>query len=338
MIKKLVLLILLCPLAASAQTWQKALQGAEKAFMRPGAATVASSRAALLKARETMPVSTNQQIELWLNGRISPVTPALAGRLSAWATLSNRLMLKDQPLRAKQIQFFAEQNTVPQGALSVFPSKQSFFPQRLEEKVRYVLFAGKEGDTQAEAAFKKAVAQYREAFPNKKVIVLSESLPDRGVKFVSEFNAPDKQKGFVRAFVRDGFSVAGLGDVSPKPEGCLQQDKTNLIISAAEVPAAQAARSFHLFHALAKWKAEFPQAVFLVYVSPMAAAYDWRYSLANALPKEEVFSVSITSVRNSREFLFHRWSNFKYAQGGVLLWNDPAWARMSGFDAQIIVP
>ena len=340
MYRKILLFILsiACGSGVSAQTWQKALEGAQKALSRPGAATVSSSRAALLNARMGMTLPASQGVGLWVDRRLSPLTPVLSNRLRAWAVLSNRLMLKDQPLREKQLQFFASHDQVPQGVLAAFPGTPLDFPHRLGEKTQYVLFGGKEGDLQMEALFKKFALQYRKAFADKKVIILSGTLPDRGVKFASELYADEKDRGFIRSFVREGFSVAGIGDAGPKPEGYLQQEKTNLIISAAEVPAAEAARSLHLYRSLAKWKEAFPQAVFLIYVSPMAAAYDWRYSLANALPKEAVFSVSLTSVRNTKEFLFHRWNNFAYAKPGVLVWNDEVWARMSGFDAQMIAP
>ena len=321
-----------------AQTWDKAMKAAQAAFTKPGAPTVVSSRAALLKARVNMPVPASQNIRLWTDAQLSPLSPVLSNRLREWAILSNRVLLKDLPGKDKQIRFFLAQSSLPRESAFFLPGKAGDFSSYIRPSVRYIVFGGKAGEPQAEAAFKKAVSYYQAAFPGREIIVLSETLPDQGVKFASEFSAPEKSRGFVRLFVRDGVSIAGIGDAGPAPAGYLQQEKTNLIISAAEVPAAEAARSFHLRRRLAQWREAFPSAVFLVYVSPKAAAYDWRYSLVNALPEESVFAVSITTVRNSRDFLFHRWSNFKNAKPGVLGWTDKTWARMSGFDAQIILP
>ena len=178
--------------------------------------------------------------------------------------------------------------------------------------------------------------QYRKAFPKRKIIILAAALPGRGIQYAREQTVPEPYQAFVRAFSKEGFPVAGIGETDPKPKGYLQQEKTHLIVAASEAPAGQAAHNFHLRQNLLLWQKAFPQAVFFVVVPPQAAAYDWRYSLANALPNEETFSLSITSVPAAGQFLFHRWSQFKKAKPGVLLWNHPTWARMSGFDAQII--
>ena len=133
MYRKILLFILsiACGSGASAQTWQKALEGAQKALSRPRAATMASSRAALLNARMNMAVPSHAGIQAWVNGKLSPVIPALSDRLQAWAVLSNRLMLKDQPLREAQLRFFASYQEVPAGLLSFFAGLPLKLPARI---------------------------------------------------------------------------------------------------------------------------------------------------------------------------------------------------------------
>lgn len=336
--KKYLFLLFLLPAFAQGQTWQKAWDGAQKALLKPGSSSLERSRQALQKARQQLQVS-DEGIRLWLDRRHSPVVPAHSSQLEAWAWLSNRLMLKEHELREQQIQFFQQHSHgIEPGALAYFAGRPADLPARMGENIRFVVVGAKKGEGQALVAFKKMAAQYRAAFPERKVIILAQSLPDRGVRFVSETAAPEEQKGFVRSLIQDRFAVGGLGDPSAKPKGYVTQDNSNLLISSAEVPASEAARSFHMRRRLAEWKKDYPQAVFFVYVSPLAAAYDWKFSLVNGLAEQEVFAVSITSVRNTRDFLFHRWRAFQEARPGMLLWQKAPWARMSGFDAQLILP
>ncbi len=335
--RKFLFLFLFWPICLSAQTWQKAWEGAQKALAKPGNPSLAASRTALLQARQRMTVE-QEGMRLWLNGRISPVAPALSERLEAWAVMSNRLLLKDQTLRVQQLDFFKRQAHLPVGLISVFTNVPIDFARGIQESVRFVLCGGRAEDVQAAAAFKKIVTRYQQVFPQRRIIILAEYLPDTGIRFASEFTAAPRHKSFIRSFVKDGFAIAGIGDPSVKEEGYFKQDNSNLILSSQELPAAEAVRGFHIRRRLAQWRQYDPEAVFFLFVSPLAAAYDWRYSLANALPEEEVFSVSMTSVRNTRDFLFHRWNHFQQARPGLLVWKDKKWARMSGFDAQFIFP
>ena len=331
--KKWIFIFLLMPSLLSAQTWQKAWQGAQRALAKP-ATSLPATQQALKQSRRSLK-APNQSIDLWLNGRHSAVTPVLTERLDAWAALSNRLMRKDFSLRQKQLQFFAR-HPFEAGLLSTL--SQGELPARIGADVHYVLVGGKEHDFQSFSAFKKIIMEYREAFPDRKIIVLSETLPDKGVRFASGFTAAESDKNFILSFAHEGLSIGGLKDASIQKEGYVTQENTNLLLPADKTAAGEAVRAWHMRGSLAQWREEFPRAIFFVYVSPLSAAYDWKYALANMLNEKEVFSINITSVRGSRDFLFHRWRNFKDARPGTLAWNNKEWARMSGFDAQVILP
>ncbi len=331
------LLLLFCPVCLSAQTWERAWQGAQKAMFRPGKSWEYTRDAVYLKRKQLLS-STQGNLNRWLLKKYTPVVPLLQGNTAGWAALSNRLLVKEFPRRKAQMQFFSQQQHVPQGLLEVQTGKTPALADRIGAQTEYVLFGGKRGEVQGKALFKKLVSQYKAAFPDRQIIVLSETLPDRGVRFASEFAASEKEKSFVRSFVRDGFLVAGIGDSSAQKGGFLRQEETQLILPAADVPAGLAARSWHMRRQLTAWRQSYPQAVFFLYISPAAASYDWRFSLANNLPAGKVFSISLTSVKNSRDFLFHRWNSFRYVRPSTLVWHDDQWARMSGFDAQIILP
>lgn len=337
MMKKFLCVLLFCPLTLSAQTWQKVFQSAQKAVASHPQLTLAASRRSLLLARKNLQTPT-PSMQLWLDEHHSPLTPALSNRLNGWAALSNRVMLQERTLRKKQLDFFARQTTLPPEQWQNLFSRADALAERMGEETPYVLVGGKEQDFQSFTVFKKIVTEYRSRFPHKKVIVFLEMLPDKGLRFASPLYTPDKYKRFVQAFAGERINVAGLGDPSVQSAGYLVQENSNLVVSSVEAPASLLARNAHMSRRLKQWRREYPDAVFFVYTSPYAAAYDGRFSLANRLPQDEVFVVSISAVRDTRNFLFHRWSGFKQAHEGVFAWKDKEWARMSGFDAQVLLP
>ena len=335
--KLIILLFLFFPLALHAQTWQKVFTSARRAaVMRPQLSSAASRKALRRAYKEMEALAPNMQ--KWLSVRLGPVKPALSARLNGWAAQSNRLMLKENALLRAQITFFAQHLPAESQA---WPNA-AFRPEKLadciKESTDYVIVGGKQEEPQAFTVFQKLVQDYRTRHPQREIIVFLENLPDKGVRFVSPLYAPQRVQPAVEMFSQFRVRVAGVGDASVRPSGYLKQEKSHLILPAVAAPASVAAQSAHMRRCLANWRKEYPQAVFFVYASPQAAAYDTRHSLVNRLPEEQALSISVASLRETRTFLFHRWTQFKYARSGMFAWNEQEWARMSGFDAQVILP
>lgn len=335
--KKLFILFLCFPVLAQAQTWGKVFKSVQRAAATKPSLTFSASRRALRQARQTLDVLP-PTLKKWMDAQQAPLAPAVSSRLNGWAALSNRLMAKETALRRAQVQFFTERQNRPLTPWTELASRTEALAARIQSPVSYVVVGGKEQDLSSFLAFEKLVKTYHQQNPKQKVLVFLEMLPDQGIRFTSPHYAPEPLQRYVQPFAKSRLAVVGIGDTSYQPKGYLVQEETNLLVSAGEAPASVSARSAHMRVQLGKWRKEYPQAVFFIYTTRRAAAYDTQYSLANRLPKENTFVVNITSVRNTRDFLFHRWTNFKQARAGVYAWEDPQWARMSGFDAQVILP
>ena len=334
--KKLFILFLCFPVLAQAQTWDRVFKSAQRAVTKPHL-TLSASRRALRQARQTLGVLP-PTLQPWRDGQQAAFTSALSPRLNGWAALSNRLAAKETALRRAQIQFFTARQALPAGQWLALPARTEALAGRIKSPVSYVVAGGRSKDGQSFTAFAKLVKTYHQQNPNRQILVFLEMLPDQGMRFASPHHAPEPLQRYVKPFAQSRLAVVGLGDRSYQPSGYLMQENSTLLVPAGEAPASVSARCAHMRVQLGKWRKAYPQAVFFIYTTRRAAAYDTQYSLANRLPPENTFVVSITSVRNTRNFLFHRWTDFKQVRAGVYAWKDAQWARMSGFDAQVILP
>ena len=331
------MLFLITPQVLSAQTWEKVWHGAQKTVLKPGL-SLQESRAALRQARKELAVPSSR-VQHWLEQRYAPMTPVSVDKLNGWAALSNRLMLRESSLRKRQLAFFNSfSEGVPEGKWQSLSCGVTKLAQQIGDAPRVVLVGSKPQYPQAVSTFKRIVLAYKSAYPKRKIIVFSEALSDKGMHFASPVYGAEEHLPFIKTFTQKGIEVVGLGDASANPQGYLKQDYSHLILPAKDAPASVAVSSAHMRRRLAQWRTEYPDAVFFVYTLPLASAYDVRHSLANRFAEGDVFSVSLTSVKDTRDFLIHRWNNFKLVQTGIFAWTDPEWARMSGFDAQVILP
>ncbi len=340
MIYTFLLLLLVLPGTLSAQTWQKVGEAVAQSSLTK-ASSFAANRSLLQQSYHQINSYYSQPaIRTWIDTRLSPIEPVESvGTEISWADLSNRLMLKDYAQRAKQLEFFFNKHQeLPPSVLDIFPANSSVLPSRIGDKTHFVVVGGPLSDPAVMASFKEMVLQYKLAFPTRQIIVLTESLPDTGEQFFVPGAALESERKWVQFFIKNQIWVAGLADRSSNPEGYFKQANSNLLLSAVHTPAAYAVSSLHMYRRISSWKKRYPDAIFFIYTRAQTAAYDWRYSLANSLPDREIFCISITSIPNTRKFLFHRWRNFQDARAGILVWKEKEWTRASGFDAQIILP
>lgn len=331
-----------------AQNWSKAIQQAEAAFARTGAKSFApANRAVTNSAARAQAVSRSLKSSLRPDRTLQTLYPAEKWAVknrnavaAGWILTDNKLLVSQLAVRAKTLRTLAEESSRWTSQLRHTPSFQAAdAAARIPAAAKYVFLGEYHNYPDLTQTLQQTVLEYQRLHPEKQIIVFSEFIKDSFPLFVKPgvlAHAPvfDYYAG---CFYRAGLSVAGLEEEAPlRLFALLRQDPHETLLGMRT-------RNAHWAQRLRQWREKYPDAVFFIHAGGGHVGYQEPFAVSQQFPAGETFVVQFMpahfSAKELREDeMFHALTRGKFYKSGTWFWSSRRYARLAGFDAQVIFP
>lgn len=214
-------------------------------------------------------------------------------------------------------------------------------PQQLARLIpadKKYIFMGEYHEDYLSLKIQQTVVQYTLLHPEKQVFVFSEFANENVQDFPNEEYMLDSALG---QYKKNGIRWIGLEEVPPEEIRMITADlcwppQTTLI--------GIKARNDHWIQILKAYRQKYPDAVFFIHSGSLHTDYQEPYSVSTAFKPQESFVMQfLPVVDNLPEYplnteKFHLVTRGKYLHPGTLIWTNKDFARMTGFDVQVIFP
>lgn len=337
------LLFLFCvlPLGLCAQTWQKAVQTATRQAQKRKAYVGFKYNAARLEAVQKA-FNKTPAVNSWLDGVYSPenvyTMMETSQALDAWAARSNRLLSSHRIVQERNLRFLDKNKTEILASMAQVEQKSpSLYAPRMGDKQN--IFLGEEYHlVPALKQMLVIVKDFLQRYPDKKIVLFTQFLPDSALKPVQSFPAGGNYEEYFPAFQSlkaQGVDIVGLEEPAAKGHW---YEKNGLLVRGADTAYGRYVRHMHWAKRIKAWREKYPQAIFFIYTGAEHCAYHRPYALPQMVGGESNYVALLQSAPSLKKNLFHRWSNFQFAKPGVLYTRDKKWSQAIGFDEQLIFP
>ena len=329
------------PFSLCAQTWQKAVQTVTRQAKRPGVYAGFKSDAARLKTLQQAFQKTDI-LNTWLDGVYAPenVYTILETNkaLDAWAARSNRLLAAQRIVQERNLRRLEEHKKEVLASMALVEQKSpSLYVPRMEGKQN--IFLGEEYHlVPALKQMLVVVKDFLQRYPDKKIVLFTQFLPDSGLKPAQYFPEGGNYEEYFPAFQSlkaQRVDIVGLEEPSAKGHW---YEKNGLLVRGADTAYGRYVRHMHWAKRIKAWREKYPQAIFFIYTGAEHCAYNRPYALPQMVGGESSYVALLQSAPSLKKNLFHRWSNFQFAKPGVLYTRDKKWSQAIGFDEQLIFP
>lgn len=331
-----------------AQNWNKAIGQAEAAFSRAGTKSVIhpdrllnNSAARALAARRSFQAAFRPDRTLPALYPVQKPPEKNRNVLSVgWALTDNRLLIQQLAAREKTLRTLIQETSLWTARLRSEPSYQAeTAAARIPGRAKYVFLGEYHGYPDLTQTLQQTVLEYKRLHPGKQIVVFSEFIKDSFPAFVKPDVlawAPmfDCYAGY---FYYAGLPVAGLEEEPPlKLFALLRQDPHETLLGMRT-------RNAHWSERLRQWREKYPDAVFFIHAGGAHVGYHEPFAVSRQFPAPETFVVQFTpahfSAKDLREDeMFHALSKGKFYKPGTWFWTNRRYARLTGFDVQVLFP
>ena len=200
-------------------------------------------------------------------------------------------------------------------------------------------------------AFEQLIFQYKQQYPKRKIIVLTEFVSDRLLPWqkpgrpVNRLEMPlrrnNKDFAFFNKFIQAGITVIGLENV-----GYIKDHEALITPSESQYKSVYGLqeRNAHWRHIISYIADKYPDAVLFIYTGSMHTHYRAPFTLATPSPQNFVLQLEAGSLGTDMPFGYvMQHAPFVNTYGNklmILSWSDkdPVFRTRSGFDTCIIFP
>ena len=252
----------------------------------------------------------------------------------------------------KDLVFLRGQKAAIRQNLSVqqLPPEQIYYPDIIPASVTKI-YVGEEHEQPAiYQAFEQMVLQYRQAYPQRKVIVLTEfvsdrllpwQLPGKPVGMISLYlRWHDKNFAFFTKLKKAGVEIVGLENIA-----YLKEHEALITPSESEAQSVYGMqeRNAHWRRIISYVADQNPRATLFIYAGSMHTHYRAPFSLATPSPQNFVLQLESQTLGADMPFGFvmrrEKFTQVSDSKATVLRWKEDLVLRTrSGFDACIIFP
>ena len=329
------------PFSLCAQTWQKAVQTVTRQAKRPGVYAGFKSDAARLKTLQQAFQKTDI-LNTWLDGVYAPenVYTILETNkaLDAWAARSNHLLAAQRIVQERNLRRLEEHKKEVLASMALVEQKSpSLYVPRMEGKQN--IFLGEEYHlVPALKQMLVVVKDFLQRYPDKKIVLFTQFLPDSGLKPAQYFPEGGNYEEYFPAFQSlkaQGVDIVGLEEPAAKGHW---YEKNGLLVRGADTAYGRYVRHLHWAKRIKAWREKYPQAIFFIYTGAEHCSYNMPHALPLMVGGSNHYVALLQSRVSVKKNLFHRWSNFQFAKPGVLYTRDKKWSQVIGFDEQLIFP
>lgn len=331
-----------------AQTWDKAIQQAEAAFSRaavkqsiPPGRVLAASAARAQAARKSFQSAFRPDRTLPALYPVQKPPEKYRNILSiGWALTDNQLLVKQLTLREKTLRTLVQESSRWNAFLRHISSFQSAgAAARIPARAKYVFLGEYHDYPDLTQTLQQTVLEYQRLHPEKQIVVFSEFLHDTYPAFIKPNRLADTPAFHCYAglFYYAGLPVAGLEEAVPlELFPLLRQDPHETLLGMHT-------RNTHWAGRLRQWREKYPDAVFFVHAGGGHVGYQEPFAVSRQFPAAETFVVQFMPAHFSAKDLqedemFHALTKGKFYKPGTLFWTSRRYARLAGFDIQVIFP
>ncbi len=185
---------------------------------------------------------------------------------------------------------------------------------------------------------------YRDLYPQKEIIFLSEYLNDYYPSFLFPAADPlfkEPEQEMLEAVFTRRINLAGLEEYNRTDDFVKISSKE---INAGVTLEGMRVRNAYWEKVIRAWRAKHPDAVFIIHGGLGHISYAEPLTVSARFPQRESFVLALLPYSFKKEgspFLiaepFHVFTEGRFFTPGVIAWRDARFARLAGFDAQIIV-
>ncbi len=214
-------------------------------------------------------------------------------------------------------------------------------PQQLAHLIpadaKYV-FMGEYHEDVLNLHLQKTVVEFARLHPQKQVIVFTEFVYDTNDPFDRTLQFFSKD---LNQYVRNNIPWVGLEEPAPEEIDMLSMDLSRTIEASL---LGIKTRNEHWLNLLKIYRKHYPNAVFFVHSGAFHSDYQAAHAVSNAFKPQETFVMQFIPFDSKQPLYplvleqFHLVTKGKYLRPGTLIWANKDFARMTGFDVQVILP
>lgn len=342
---------MMCAVPLSAQHWDKAIQRAEKAAAKASRKYNGNLNKALKESSAQAKAVYNalkktKYEKNWLK-RNTPLIPPyskLSSLAQGWILANNQAWLIGAVLQEKNKRQLLKTAWAEALEQKEFSSVKQL--ARLIPPEKKYIFMGEYHENYLTFQIQRTVAAYTRLHPEKQVIVFSEFVPEDMYYYVKG----DKFYTLVLGqYQRANIPWVGLKE--KRPEELFEID-SEFLYSSYNLPSPKTAssligiqaRNSHWIEKLKTFRQMYPNAVFFIHAGSFHIDYQLPYTVSAAFNPQETFVMKFNPYKSGWKFsdynaeTFHQITKGKLLRPGVLIWKKQKFARMAGFDVQVILP
>ncbi len=301
-------------------------------------------RAAFYKSPHTLPFQAM--------ATLSAPTAQLAQQDPLFALRNDQMAFAWFEMVEKDMAFLQEQYTAILQTLHVShqPLKEINYAQLIPPTARKIFVGEEHNQPVIYHAFEKMIFQYKELYPQRKIILLTEFVSDRLLPWqlpgnpVHRFEMPlrrnDKDFVFFNKFIRAGIPIIGLENIAYIKE---HEELITPSESQAQSVYGMQERNAHWRRIISFVADKNPEAVLFIYTGSMHTHYHAPFSLATSSPQNFVMQWEANYLGTDTPFGYvMQRENFSTATPNnitILSWpRTSAFRTRSGFDTCLIFP
>lgn len=329
-----------------AQHWLKTMQAAQRAAARAEKQYAANVQNALRQSvaraeavNEALHSNSRGAASLTRSYPIQElITEGMPRTLTGWSLLENKLITVQRIRRESRLRTLERERT---SWIKHLKHQNRLQPEQLAEYIpahaKYVFLGEYHHYPALRETLQQTVVQYRRLHPDKQVLVFSEFIQDA----YPHFKKPNTVTRFYAdGFYRENLPVAGLLEEPPLQ---LYSVSDGLGQDPQETLLGMKTRNEHWRDMLLRWRQQYPDAVFFIHAGNGHVGYHEPFAVSLDFPAGETFVLQFSPAHFSSETLaqyemFHAFTRAEFYKPGVLFWTSRRAARLSGFDAQVILP
>ena len=248
--------------------------------------------------------------------------------------------------------------TVQQNQESLWRTQKGFAPAPLENilleeipsQAQYILL-GEEHDQAVILDFvSRFLTSYQRKYPARKICLLTEFLPVGQPSKYTLDSMREESPAYAKVFTRaqkSGITVYGLEPqvVFSSRDVVLLDEKYNPGKKKWELwvmPESMRARNRFWMQQIKAMRAQYPDAVFVIYAGADHVAYNASFSLAKEFPSEQTF-IAHLFAEDSQNDVYNDWldviggDEYPFRKQKVLSWKSPFLRRVAGFDIRFLI-
>ena len=331
---------MMCAVPLSAQHWDKAIQRAEKAAEKASRKYNGNLNKALEKN-----ISRAQAVHTALKPAGKQNTfiktfsllenPHKTSLLAAgWKLKENQDWLVQRILYAQYVRIVLKNKEKWQDFLTQGTETKPEQLARLIPADKKYIFMGEYHEDFLSLAIQQTIVAYARQHPEKKLIVFSEFIDDDADRIIITALADNTPFSL---YIQNGIPWEGLEEYVPLE---IQMLGRELGIPLSAILQGIRTRNEHWTSILKNFRQKYPDAVFFIHSGSLHSDYQEPYSVSTSFNPQESFVMQfIPHPKYMRNFeKFHMVTRGKYLRPGTLIWQKPEFARMAGFDVQVILP